>query len=536
MHSLRGRSTVAVVLASFLAVGAPSRAYTPESPEVKQMVAKGLEYLGSQDPETFSRLGALCLAGLAFVKAGQPEHPTVKAAIQACRDLTAKGPEQITTSVCDIYSSGLVIIFLSAVDGSAYRQEIGVMVRSLERRQLSGGGWTYESLAVGDTSMTQYGALGMWEAAASGYPLPVDRVARTLGWLMRTQDPSGGWGYHADDPGSFQLVPQTEVRLSLATAALGSIYLCADLLELSTGKVSVERDLPPALKPVETPGRSRARIDRAQLRQTLRNGTTWFNNQYRIDPDGYTHYYLYALERYQSLREVAERRPVAEPLWYNQGVEYLARTQAEDGTWRSNSGVDADTAFAILFLLRSMKKSIQKAKNFGDGTLTGGRGLPSNTADAELKQGRVVSRKLTGPATGLLEILNDPNHPDILYLADNLDQVNPNAKGGNLTSAQRAELDRVAESGTVEARLVALRALARARDLDNVPRLITALRDREWRVVQEANAGLARMARRLSGFDLPETPDEAAREKLIGRWKAWYRTVRPEAEFADDPP
>jgi hypothetical protein len=365
----------------------------------------------------------------------------------------------------------------------------------------------------------------------------LERVARTLGWLMRTQDVSGGWGYHPDDPGSYKLLEQAQVRLSLVTAALGSIYLCADLLEFAPGIVQPERELPAALKPVPTAtvGAVRTRIDRAQLRQTLRNGTAWFNRSYQIDPDGYTHYYLYSLERYQSLREVAEKRPVAEPTWYNQGVDYLARTQAADGSWTSDAGVDADTAFAVLFLLRSMKKSIQKARNFGDGTLTGGRGLPSNSADAELKQGRVVSRRLTGPATGLLEILNDPNHPDILYLADNLDLVNPSQTGG-LNASQRAELDRVVESGSAEARLIALRALARARELDNVPRLIASLRDTDWRVVQEANAGLALMARRLGGFTLPELPDEPAREKAIARWKAWYRTVRPEAEFADDPP
>jgi hypothetical protein len=536
MGSIWGRTFVAVLVAALLLAAARGHAYTPDSPKVQAMVAKGLEYLSSHEPGDFQKIGGLCLAGLCFVKAGQHEHPVVGAAIRRCKELTAQPPQMITTSVCDIYSSGLVIIFLSAVDGNAYRKEIAVMVRSLELRQLIGGAWTYESYTVGDTSMTQYGALGLWEASASGCPLPMDRVARALGWLMRTQDINGGWGYHPDDPGSYKLLEQREIRLSLVTAALGSIYLCSDLLEFAPGMVQPERELPAALKPVIAAGprAARTRIDRAQLRQTLRNGTAWFNRTYQIDPEGYTHYYLYALERYQSLREVAEKRTVAEPTWYNQGVEYLARTQSDDGSWNSSSGPDVDTAFAVLFLLRSMKKSIQKSRNFGDGTLTGGRGLPSNSADAELKQGRVVSRRLAGPATGLLEILNDPNHPDILYLADNLDQVNPDQAG--LNAAQRAELDRVVESGSPEARLIALRALARARDLDNVPRLIASLRDPDWRVVQEANAGLARMARRLGGFALPEQTDEAAREKAIARWKAWYRIARPEAEFADDPP
>jgi hypothetical protein len=197
----------------------PLPAYTPGSPEVQRLVDRGLKYLDSRPSDEFYRLGGLCLAGLAFLKAGRPEHPHVAAALAACQAMAAKGPDKITTSECDIYSTGLAIIFLSALDGSAHRQEIGVFVRSFELRQIPGGAWGYQGDPLGDTSMTQYGALGLWEAAAAGYPVPLDCAGRMLGWLMRTQDLEGGWAYHPEDPGSYQLVSQSPIRLSLSTSA-----------------------------------------------------------------------------------------------------------------------------------------------------------------------------------------------------------------------------------------------------------------------------------------------------------------------------
>ena len=47
----------------------------------------------------------------------------------------------------------------------------------------------------------------------------------------------------------------------------------------------------------------------------------------------WTHYYMYALERYRSFQELIEGKVVPEPAWYNDGVEYLQKTQAADGSW-----------------------------------------------------------------------------------------------------------------------------------------------------------------------------------------------------------
>ena len=49
-------------------------------------------------------------------------------------------------------------------------------------------------------------------------------------WLIRTQDPSGGFGYQGKIGEGNKLVKQSEVRQSLSAAGLGSVYACSDML------------------------------------------------------------------------------------------------------------------------------------------------------------------------------------------------------------------------------------------------------------------------------------------------------------------
>src|SRR5688572_25238799 len=55
--------------------------FTPDSPEVKKVVESALGFLAQK---TDDRLGAKCLIGLAFHKAGRTNHPRVREAIDDC--------------------------------------------------------------------------------------------------------------------------------------------------------------------------------------------------------------------------------------------------------------------------------------------------------------------------------------------------------------------------------------------------------------------------------------------------------------------
>jgi hypothetical protein len=89
-----------------LAVGMfsyPSLAVTPESPEVRELIEKGLGYL---EKKTDSRLGGRCLIALAFFKNGASvDHPRIVEAVKACQGNVSSIPDSEF-----VYSNGLAII------------------------------------------------------------------------------------------------------------------------------------------------------------------------------------------------------------------------------------------------------------------------------------------------------------------------------------------------------------------------------------------------------------------------------------------
>jgi hypothetical protein len=516
---------------------AAASAVIPESSEVRAVLDAALRFL--EERASDDRLGAKCLVGLALAKNGRAaDQPQIVRAIEACRAATRQGAEELRE---DIYSTSLAVIFLCEIDGGqrTYEREINILLKSLRLRQKEHGGWGYPAPSMtGDTSMTQYGVLSAWAAWHAGYGLSEDSVERVCNWLLRTQDPSGAWGYQGEDPGSHQLVPQKEIRPSLSAAGLGSVLICAQLLGVALaddGRAGEPR-IPAALKPVaEASGPRRrpgsAKVERRLIREAFQRGNQWFARNYTIQPPRWVHYYLYALERYMSFRELVEHETADDPRWYRDGFRYLARTQGADGSWTGDCGQAVDTAFGVLFLSRSTKRSIQQA--YGTGTLTGGRGLPHDIADARLRRGKVVPGGLSQQTLALIDALADPEHPDHDYLIENPDELVAGVRRASLEGATD-RLDVIVREGPAEARIVAVRALARLRDLERVPALLYALTDPDWRVVREADHGLRFVSRRFGPSELPQRKDEVARQHSIERWRRWYATVRPQGPALEE--
>jgi hypothetical protein len=537
----RTTALAAAAVAASLALSALPRAsaqrYSPDSPEVVAMVAKGLKFL---ETATDDRLGAQCLIALAFHKNGAGlDHPRIVEAVRACR--TSIETERLNHY---IYSKALAVILLAELDSSANEDLLRDYAKLLEAHQKDHGGFGYTNMDTGDTSQTQYLALAYWELLNHGISPDASSVQKCLKWLMRTQDPSGGWGYQGTDPGGYERVPQLDsLGRSMTAAGMGSTMILGNALgllkveqpksgdddanETSTSPIST---LPPALRRADEKKR-RARaptlpagdVELKRLTDCLARARAWQDKNFGLDLPSWQFYYLYSVERYKSFEELVLGPDAPQSDWYDRGVEFLRGSQREDGSWLDSCDPPCATAFATLFLLRSTQQSIKAS--LGEGTLIGGRGLPRDLSKVRLQNGRLVVQQNATELDELLDMMEEGDSAEFDALASNpaaleVTEVTPEA-------ARR--LQQVVRSGPPQARLLAVRALAKARSIDYAPTLIFALTDPDNQVVRAARDGLRSVSRSFEGFGPPDNFTKDQQDEAVVRWKEWYQTIRPDA-------
>jgi len=521
-----------VVVLLVLFTAAPSLAVTPESPEVRELIEQGLSYL---EEHTDERLGGKCLIGLAFLKDGASlDHPRIVEALEACKSHNA---QEIRNEPGGVYSNGLAIIFLAELDATKHRDLIQRYAGAMVNRQKSHGGWGYDAYPTGDTSQTQYAVLAYWSLLQAGVAPKVESIESATNWLLRTQDPAGPWGYQGTDPGSFELVEQTRTDVSMLAAGLGSVLMAANILgEIKPGEAKVDgefsepkEELPAALQRVEASeaqairSLSGGKIDKDQLQKSIAMGKQWFDKNFHEIEGEYPYYILYSIERYKSFEEYLTGDVEEVPDWYVKGYEYVKKTQKDHGGWESPAGAPCATAFATLFLMRSMQKSIKAS--LGEGTLVGGRGLSANLARMKLQGGRLVTAPEPTEIDKLLEMLEGTGGADF----DALQSGSLALDVSNVGPEEARRLQQILKSGTPEARLMAAKTLGQLRNLDYVPDLLYALTDPDNRVVRSARDGLKFISRRFDGFGPPDVFNETERYDSIEKWKNWYRRIRPGA-------
>ena len=525
------------LLSAFLACPTSAvKAYTPESPQVKTMVDRAVKYLEKTQPH--GELGGKALQALAIYKHNNnSKHPKVVEAVAACKAQAASGAAPTGA----IYSLGAAIVFMCEVGPQEYAADITALLTQLLAVQKSHGGWGYTYQLTGDTSQTQYGVLAIWSAYYSEQQVPIEAADAVCNWLLRTQDPTGAWGYQGNDPGLYERVQQTPLTLSLTAAGLGSTYITAHLLgfvKAKSGEGQGEDNLGmPALQKknkeaVAAKGVISKSVDRAVLEKALVDGNNWMSTNFNINSGNWTHYYLYALERYCSFRDEVEGRHEKEPAWYNQGVEFLKSGQAENGSWQGigHAGPDVDTAFGVLFLLRGALKTIQRV-TLSQGNLLAGQGLPADVATARLRGAQVVAAQVTRSVDDFLALLEDPDSPDVDALMHEHTKISL-ADDKRTRTQQTNRLRGLVREGTFEQRVAAVKALGTARDIDNAPLLIYALTDPDWRVAKEAHKALCFIGRKFDPAP-EEKPPGPLFDAYINGWKTWCLSVRPDAEFID---
>ena len=559
-----------LVMVAAVAPSGTASAFTPASPQVQRMVDRAIQYLEKYGG-TDDRVGAQALVGIALLKVEKsPDHPAIVHAVRRIQSVVHSASDPADLEIGDpIYSAAQAVIFLSMLEPVEYGSEIQALLQFLQARQRlvypkSGtrpfGGWGYPITHPSygsrcDTSMTQNAVLALWEANRAGFRIPTEMLDAVTIWLVKSQDPSGGYPYQGRPAEGFELVNQSDIRPSMTAAGLGSLYILSELLSLEKEAREQEKknDLPPGVRKVgqKEPARSKSRVDPGLVRAALGRGKGWFQKNYRIDQGVWNLYYLYSLERYHTFREVAEGRIESEPKWYNDGVRWLMDAQLSSGCWGSQAqpavaagGRALDTgrtvapesvpatAFGVLFLVRSTKKSIQHQFSYGDGTLIGGRGFPRHMAEGvAVRNGKMVARRELASLDKVLAALEDSASPEYTEVLEALAEL-PSDEAGPLVSKYAKILRRMADDPSPEARLAAVRALSKDPNLDHVPTLIYALTDHPV-VMREARDGLRRVSRKFRGFGLSDNPTKAELYAAIQQWKAWYRAIRPDAKFED---
>ncbi len=516
--------------------------YTPESPQVQAMVTKGRAYLEAnfgKDAQHDSQLGGVCICALAcYSHTGNAEHPLVLKAVAQIREEAKKG---FAKDGHANYSLGIALIFLGTVDPDRYRQEVQSLLAAIYERQHSSGGWTYPNYATGDTSQTQYACLGMWIAHRQQINVDQQVLERCCNWLLRTQAPDGAFGYQGNDSGSFdKRLAQTRTTPSMGAAGVGSLYVCGELLGFIDDPATAKRrlTLPPAIRPVIVKTEIAQTVDHGRWDLAIRDGNTWIGRQAGVENEGgvQQYYYMYAVERYWAFRELAIATPQAEPPWYNAGVDYCSKKQAADGTWESGNGKAIDTAFAMLFLLRSSKKAVTKIQ-LEQGRLTGGKGLKPDMSTAQLdSKGKVVTSDGTKAVADILAMLDDPKAPAAEFVSDVPEKLVLSADPKE-RSLQLARLRRMIINGTFQGRLTAAKTLGTVRDLDSAPALIFALSDPDWRIAKAARDSLRFMSRKDNGFGFVVEegvrPEPPAWKEAQKNWTNWLLSVRPDAELIE---
>ena len=491
------------------------------------VITRGVAYLS----RGVSGAGEAALAALALIKA---EVPADDSALSALLATVAKRFSESTYqpekgSGAQIYEAGVVILALANHDASVHRAEIEAAARYLMGKQNPNGSWDYDGRTLGDTSISQYAVLGLWEAENAGISVPPSVWDRAAGWYLANQQPSGSWTYHPGEGGA--------ETIAMTAAGVGSLLICTR--QLAPYRFT-ERTANSLLVPLVNDA-ARRRYNPQTTPQRLRNGIqggiTWISNNFTtsstqvIGPSPF--YALYGVER---LGALADQATLGKADWFAEGRKYLAANQRADGSFSASYGEVPNTAWAVLFLTRSTAKSLKRnqIRRLGSGTLVGGRGLPRDLSQVSVAGGKIIARPMDGAVEGMLAALEDPRVEDAGAALTGLIA----RYGAEGPAALRPHTDRfrkLLRDRDQGVRRVGAWGLARTGDLAVVPDLIGALKDPDEGVVKEARLGLQLLSRMIDGYGPTEGASPVEKAEAIAQWQTWYEAIRPISETTVEP-
>ena len=528
--------------------------YTPDSAKVEAMVESALEYLHTTKGSSERK----CLVALAIVQASKRYLAAVPDGDKFVDEVVKSVRSGVNGGSLlqhkEVYYPCLALILLCEMDDVAYRPEIDKLIAAFEAQQLENGAFSYRGQKDWDTSQTQFVALAYFVARQHRINVSVESSKRILEFMMAVQK-NRTWTYSKSD---------RQQRISIHAACSGTVYLLSDLLQLQPRVKKVEKrrvqgfgtELPPSISlfvpEVSTNGSNEgegqwrgqgplANVNKRNLSEVKSRANSHFEQVFTFQTKNWPFYYYYALERYAYFREQAEGRVGNGSMrrWYDTGVEYFASIQKEDGSFPEgpelNSPANVNTAFAVLFLVRSSEiLSLPPSSS----SLAGGSDLASLKGQKlkQLRGGKIQSTETSQNLNELLDSLNqDLSGEQLATLTESLKSAIRDYQDRPETSRGEAQsfLRSLVKDKNYYKRLIAVRFLAAEQDLDNAPALIYAMGDPDVRICIEAHNGLRLISRKIDSIELSSKPNRSDLTTAKQKWSSWYTKLRPSAELYD---
>ena len=285
-------------------------------------------------PEQHQPGGTTVLAAFALLQAGEdPASESMARALARVRSVS----NQYT------YVVSLKVLALAAADPKHNSREINEAAQWLITGQTGSGLWGYvQGGTYFDHSNSQFALLALNAASEAGVRVPKSVWQKAEAALLRNQNNDGGWCYQG--PGRSQSTG------SMTAAGV------ADLLILDNQyRQGQEQGFRDGAAP---------RCGRYRTNEALGRGLDWLGRKFRAGSNpngsGWTHYWLYAVERCGIL---SGRRYFGAHDWYREGATVLTKSQKHSGLWREDL---IDTCFALLFLAKGHKALVVQKLRWSD--------------------------------------------------------------------------------------------------------------------------------------------------------------------------
>ncbi len=326
---MRGRFLLLGLALAARAGGDTAPAAPPDPPGVDEAVAKGVKWLrAEQDPGGGfgTGPGETALALLAL------RHSGVPAMDPACARAATRLARQLPDGT--VYGAALGIMALLEHDPAGHKKKIERLVKDLVGGQCRNGQWTYSyrdtaTKRGGDNSNTQLASIALAVARAKRLAVPDETFARLDGFLVKSQNVDGGFGYSYNQ--------RVESYASMTAGGAMMLAVCGrkDRAEVKRALAWLAQHFDPSC--------NRGAAEAFGKKKGRRGENFW------------KHYWLWSLERACGAAGVKDLEGKD---WYALGAQHLLERQKEDGGWRDPEQPLQATCFALLFLKRATVRAL----------------------------------------------------------------------------------------------------------------------------------------------------------------------------------